>query len=94
MEEIIRNVRDIDAADREALGHMVGRELRENQQVIIGVVNLDAAADLPEEARPAKGKLPDWCNVYEGLTDAEIDDVEKSIIRTQGRRGSQTLRSK
>ena len=27
-----------------------------------------------------EGKLPEWCNVYEGLTDEEIADLEKTIL--------------
>jgi len=86
MEEIIRNVRDIDAADREALEHVVGRELRENQRVIINVVNLDVEAPPPQQPGPGTAGLPDWCNVYEGLTDEEIDEIEQSIVRSPGGR--------
>lgn len=25
--------------------------------------------------------LPEWCNVYEGLTDEEIDEIERFIVR-------------
>jgi hypothetical protein len=81
MEEIIRNVRDIDAADRKALEHMAGRELRPNQQVIIRV--LDLAPPAADEARLGEGRLPDWCNVYEGLTDEEIAAIEASIVRSR-----------
>jgi len=28
----------------------------------------------------AAGKLPEWCNVYAGLSDEEIADVEKTIL--------------
>jgi hypothetical protein len=86
MDEIIRNVRDIDTADREALEHVVGRKLGENQQLIISVVNLALAAPAVDEARPPSGQLPDWCNIYEGLTDVEIDEIEKSIVRSPGGR--------
>ncbi|MEX2118616.1 MAG: hypothetical protein WD847_03325 [Pirellulales bacterium] len=82
MENIVRNVRDIDSADREVLEHVVGRELLENQQIIISVVNLDMAATPPDAARQPVGGLPDWCNVYEGLTVDEIDEIEKSIVRS------------
>ena len=82
MQSIIRNVRDIDAADREALEQVVGRKLGENQQVIINVVDLDVTAPSPKADGSAGGRLPEWCNVYEGLTDAEIEDIEKSIVRS------------
>ncbi len=82
MEEIIRNVRDINNADLTALEHVVRRKLHENQQVIISVVNLDIAAPLPARSQTSAAGLPDWCNVYEGLTDKEIDEIEKPIIRS------------
>jgi hypothetical protein len=28
--------------------------------------------------------LPDWCNVYEGLTEQEIEDIEKVILDRNG----------
>lgn len=83
METVVRNVRDIDATVREALEDVVGQKLRENQQLIIQVVSVGVPA-----AKPAKagGGLPEWCNVYDGLTDAEIEDIEKSIVRSPGGR--------
>lgn len=33
-------------------------------------------------------KLPEWCNVYEGMTDEEIDDIESAIVRDPGTRNS------
>lgn len=28
----------------------------------------------------AAGELPEWCNVYAGLTDEQIADLEKTIL--------------
>jgi hypothetical protein len=25
--------------------------------------------------------LPEWCNIYEGLSEAEIEELERAIIR-------------
>ena len=83
MSTIVRNVRDIEASDRVALEHVVGAELREDQQVIIQVVETVSPNG---EAPAAEGLLPDWCNVYEGLTDEEVDRIQKSIVRTPGYR--------
>jgi hypothetical protein len=82
MENVIRNVRDIDQADRQALEHVLGQRLRENQQLVIGIVNLDATpADQPEAATAADAStLPDWCNVYAGLSDEEVADLEQTIL--------------
>jgi len=84
MEKVIRNVRDIDRADRQALEHVLGQRLRENQQVVIGIVNLDVTEPPGAEAPPlgtrGAAALPEWCNVYEGLTDEEIADLEQLIL--------------
>jgi hypothetical protein len=85
METVIRNVGEIDALDRVALEHVLGHALRENQQLVIRIVNLQVQ---PETVTPpvqyrANGSpiLPEWCNVYEGLSDDEIADVEKTILQ-------------
>jgi hypothetical protein len=83
MESVIRNVRDIDSRERQALEHVLGRQLRENQQVIIQVVTVPTAvADNP--APKGSEKLPAWCNVYDGLSDEEIAEVESVALRRSG----------
>lgn len=82
MENIVRNVRDIAAGDRPALEHVVGQALRENQQLIIQIVNIDLTSPPTNGGTTGVGGLPEWCNVYEGLSDEEITDLEKSIVRS------------
>jgi hypothetical protein len=86
METVIRNVRDIDSAHRQALEHVVGQRLGEHDQIIINVVTCGAITTAPPTAPSDAVSLPEWCNVYEGLTDAEIEEIEKSIVRTPGSR--------
>jgi hypothetical protein len=85
MESLIRNVGDIDAHDRQALEHVLGLSLRENQQLVIHIVNLkvEAEADKTPASQPGSEipALPDWCKVYEGMSDADIDDVEQTILQ-------------
>ncbi len=82
MENIVRDVRDIDNTDRRALEHVVGKALRDNQRLVIQIVSLDLQETPPADPSPVgAGKLPAWCNVYEGLTDAEIDELEKTVLR-------------
>jgi hypothetical protein len=38
----------------------------------LNLVQVDSGAD--------EGRLPEWCNVYEGLADEEIADLEKTIL--------------
>jgi hypothetical protein len=83
METIIRHVRDINSAERRVLEHVIGRRLDENQKVIFQVV---ASSDPTAESTGARdtagqGKLPDWCNVYAGLSDEEIAEVERIVLQ-------------
>ena len=41
MEEFFRDVRDVDVTAREALEHVVGQQLRDDQRIIISVLNMD-----------------------------------------------------
>jgi len=78
METITRNVSDIAAGDLQALEHLIGAPLRPSQQVIVQVVERGPSAS---EVLPGAGeaKLPDWCNVYEGLSDEEIDELDAAL---------------
>ncbi len=81
MESIIRDVSALDDAQRHALEDVIGRQLQENQRLVIQIVFLDLK-DVPP-AQPSSivaGKLPAWCNVYEGLSDAEIAELEKVVL--------------
>jgi hypothetical protein len=83
MDTIVRNVGDIDAQDRRALEHVLGQRLEPNQQLVIRVINLHVAP--ADQAKLAEGAqifaaLPDWCDVYAGLSDSEIADLEKAIL--------------
>jgi tRNA(fMet)-specific endonuclease VapC len=82
MESIIRNVRDIETSERQVLEHVLGQKLRENQQVIIQVVTPPTESrerDVAANA-PAPPRLPEWCNVFAGLSDEELAEVD-AVIR-------------
>lgn len=86
MESIVRNISEIDMADRRALEHVLGQPLRENQQIVIHVLNLGEPppeAVLPLTPPVAVAALPAWCDVYEGLSDAEIDQLEEVILNRE-----------
>jgi hypothetical protein len=85
MDAITRNVRDIDQADRDALEHVIGQSLREDQQVVISVVRI--ASSSPSRSNeasgvPAEEHVPEWWNVCAGLSDREIDCLDQAIRET------------
>ncbi len=83
MDNIIRNVRDIDAVDWTALEHVLGQDLRDNQQIIVSVVNIGAAQKPLEPKQPngapPTSEIPEWWKIYEGLCDEEIDRLDEAI---------------
>lgn len=80
METIKRHVGELQANERSAAELLLGHRLRGNEQLILQVVELDVV-ELPANDSRSAQTLPEWCNVYKGLTDAEIDDIDKSITR-------------
>jgi hypothetical protein len=83
METVVRNIREMADDQRSAAEQLVGHALREDQQLVIQVrdgIMPDSerkGSNVPED----EDKLPEWCNVYEGLTDEEIAALEKAISR-------------
>jgi hypothetical protein len=76
MEPITRNIRDIAPSDRQALEHLLGTPLHDNQQVIVTIVE-SAMANRPPANNPTMPpRLPDWCDVYAGLSDEAIDRLD------------------
>ena len=84
METIVHNVQDLDQSDRSTLERLVGHQLRESEKLVIQV--MPAKVDQAAAPQPVVGELPDWCRVYEGLSDAEIDELDRSIVRDHSSR--------
>ncbi len=78
METVVRNVRDLNVTDRSAFERVVGHALVESQRLIIQIVGKEISSGII----PTPVALPEWCNVYEGLSDSEIDDLGTSIVRS------------
>ena len=83
METLILNVRELDQFDRSVLERLVGHQLRESERLVIQVMK--AGVEEPA-APPADDGLPAWSDVYEGLSDSEIDDLDAAIVRTHSSR--------
>ena len=73
------DVAALDALHRRALEEVIGCELAVNQQLIISVI--DVAAPGGSAPRPSQS-LEDWTSVYEGLSEDEIEAIDK-IAKTR-----------
>lgn len=80
METIVRHVRDLHHDERSALERLVGHSLLENQQLVIQILSVTPTS---QESAPVatETRLPDWCNVFEGLSDAQIADIEAVALQ-------------
>lgn len=79
MGSVICSVKDIGTADRQALEHVIGQRLSDHQQLVIRVLSEDVLTT-PDVATSKGVTLPDWCNVYEGLSDEEISALEEVVL--------------
>jgi hypothetical protein len=64
---------------RRALEEVLGRQLATNQRLIISVKELETP---PAAAPRASQTLEDWTNVYEGLSDEQVEAIDK-IAKTR-----------
>jgi hypothetical protein len=78
METITKTVAELDAPARAAMEQVVGHPLTEQHKLQIKVFS-------PVNTQ-IKSKLPDYCNVFEGLSDDEVDDICSAIVRSRSTR--------
>lgn len=79
METITRNVSDLAGPERSALERVVGHPLRETQQIILNVLNLEMPKTDTTEPKSVTGPIPDYWKVYEGLDDKRIEELTTAI---------------
>lgn len=91
MESVLRNVKDIAGDDRRSLEHVVGAHLRDHQQVLIHVLDIDVVP--PDEARRAGIKeasaIAERGRAHaaaQGVSPEEADAVIDDAIRQVRRR--------
>lgn len=73
------DVATLDQPHRRALEEVLGQQLAANQRLIISVTEVELEPD--DQARPAQS-LNDWTKVYDGLSDSEIESIDK-IAKTR-----------
>ena len=78
METITRNVRDLDQSERSVMERFVGHQLHETQQITLNIMNrgLNTPGPAIDETLP---DVPDHWRIYEGLSDAEVDELDREI---------------
>ena len=64
---------------RRALEEVIGQQLAANQRLIISVTEVELVPS--DQARPVQS-LDDWTKVYDGLSDADIESIDK-IAKTR-----------
>jgi len=91
MESISRNVSDLTSAERKVYETVLGHQLHAGQKIIVQLIDVDTSdAQVSTQPSPflqgngspqnGNAKLPEWCNVFRGLSEQEVKDVEVSIL--------------
>ena len=65
------DVMTLDAAHRQAFEDVLGTHLEQNQRLVISVAP-------PASSRSAQS-LADWAGVYDGLTEDQIETIDRDI---------------
>jgi len=73
------DIGSLDASHRRALEEVIGRQLAANQRLIIHIAEIEIPAEEPRQ--PAQS-LDDWTSVYAGLSEQEIEAIDK-IAKTR-----------
>jgi len=93
MESISRNFGDLSPTERQVYETVLGHRLHAGQQIVVQLIDHNAnkgdANKVPNKANPCskpvqneddKSLLPEWCGVYRGLSDEEVEAIEDSIL--------------
>jgi hypothetical protein len=79
METITRTIGDLAQAERSALERMVGHSLDTHQQIVIQIRGINGQPVANPETIPP---LPTWCNIYDGMSEEEIEAADRAIVRS------------
>ncbi len=79
METIVRNISDLSETDLSAAEQLIGHALTADQRLVIVVQDQHGKIAVSDASSPVS-KLPDWCNVYTGLSDSDIADIEAVML--------------
>ncbi len=75
MDSIILQVSELGDEERRFLERALGQPLGDEAQVTLGVTHRAAPMELP----PSSAEVPSWWNVYDGLSEAEVDELDAAI---------------
>jgi hypothetical protein len=77
MNKLVKPVRELDAAARKKVEEALQSPLADDSEIVYTPAEVNPALQPQEDYPP----LPEYYNFYKGLTDEEIDELEKEILR-------------
>jgi hypothetical protein len=80
MDSIIRNVGDLSSNERHVYESVFGQPLRDDQQVIVQLVEFCVSDRVAATPNGADGNLTPYA-IWADLDDAEIGELESAILR-------------
>jgi len=80
METVIRNVNELSDSGRSAAETLIGHALDANQRLVIQVEQMPGQSSTSTSESDCE-QLPSWCDVYGGLSDERVQEIEQAISR-------------
>jgi hypothetical protein len=71
------DVTSLDAEHRRALEEVIGTQLQRNQRLLISVTEVNVTP--AQRACRGGQSIRDWTDVYEGLSDEEVRDIDREV---------------
>jgi len=88
MEIIHFSIDALNPSARQAMESVVGHPLRTDQRLVIQVLEAETAS---ASGGTANTELPEWCDVFAGLTSEEVAAVDASIASRSPSRDIPTI---
>ena len=80
MDSVVRNVSDLSADERHIYESVLGQALRADQRVLVQLAD-PRPAPPPSEAINGTEELPACYTIWADLSDAEIAELESSVLQ-------------
>ena len=77
--ELKIDVTELDEPHRRALEEVIGQDLTAHQRLTIQVSEVDQPVETPAHS---KQSLDEWTSIYSGLSEADIESIDK-VIKTR-----------
>jgi hypothetical protein len=79
--DTIKKLSELKPRDVSVVERLFGRKLSKAQDAVLILRDADQPNETKNEDVPSGDELPDWCDMYAGLSDDEVADLENLVLK-------------